>query len=209
MKKTIAIAVLACFGVWSEVSSEVLANEVVAADTVATTAEQKKEAVKSGLQPGDKTFAFHVQDVTGPRAGKTLCYACAFGKHSVINIQTTKLDNELLSLLKALDPLVASPSKIKGDSKHAFVVFLTEDPGVAEKELAAVAKKLGLKNIPLTIYDDFAGPKPYKLSKHAELTVMMWDKNKVTANHAFSAGGMSKDDVRAVLASAKKHLKGK
>ena len=116
-------------------------------------AKAKRNVIKSGLQPGDKTFAFHVQDVTGPRAGKTLCYACAFGKHSVINIQTKKLDEELLALIKHLDPLVAPAGKIKGDSQHAFVVYLTEDPEVAEKELSDVAKKLKLKNIPLTIYD--------------------------------------------------------
>ena len=96
-------------------------------------AQAKRNVIKSGLQPGDKTFAFHVQDVTGPRAGKTLCYACAFGKHSVINIQTKKLDEELLALIKHLDPLVAPAGKIKGDSQHAFVVYLTEDPGVAGK----------------------------------------------------------------------------
>ena len=72
-----------------------------------------------------------------------------------------------------------------------------------------MAKKLELKNIPLTIYDDFAGPKPYKLSKEAETTVMMWNENKVRFNQAFADGGMEKDDVKIVLAAAKKHLKGK
>lgn len=176
---------------------------------VATEATAKQNAIKSGLQPGDKTFAFHVQDVTGPRAGKSLCYACAFGKHSVINVQTKKLDDELLAFIKQLDPLVAPAGKIKGDSQHAFVVYLTEDPEVAEKELQAIAKKLDLKNIPLTIYDDFAGPRPYKLSKDAETTVMMWNDNEVTFNHAFGADGMGKDDIKVVLATAKKHLKGK
>ena len=74
------------------------------AEKTVVASKTKQDVLKSGLQPGDKTFAFHVQDVTGPRAGKTLCYACAFGKHSVINIQTKKLDDELLAFLKHLDP---------------------------------------------------------------------------------------------------------
>jgi len=201
MYRTLAIFLVAtcgiCFAEESPVEKTVVATNA------------KRNLIKSGLQPGDKTFAFHVQDVTGPRAGKSLCYACAFGKHSVINIQTKKLDEELLALIKHLDPLVAPAANIKGDSQHAFVVYLTEDPEVAEKELAAVAKKLELKNIPLTIYDDFAGPKPYKLSKDAETTVMMWNENKVTFNHAFADGGMEKEDVKVVLATAQKHLKGK
>jgi hypothetical protein len=32
------------------------------------------EGLKSGPQPGDRTSAFDVQDVTGPNKGKTLCY---------------------------------------------------------------------------------------------------------------------------------------
>ena len=174
-----------------------------------TETKANQNSITSGLQPGDKTFAFHVQDVTGPRAGKTLCYACAFGKHSVINIQTKKLDAELLAFIKQLDPLVVPAGKIRGDSQHAFVVYLTEDPDAAQRELAAVAKKLDLKNIPLTMFDDFAGPKPYKLSQSAETTVMMWDENKVMFNYAFASGGMDKDDVGVVLATAKKHLSGK
>lgn len=30
--------------------------------------------LKSGLQPGDTSQSFHVMDVTGPSAGKKLCY---------------------------------------------------------------------------------------------------------------------------------------
>ena len=31
-------------------------------------------ALKSGLQPGDKTSAFQTRDITGPSKGKSLCY---------------------------------------------------------------------------------------------------------------------------------------
>ena len=195
--------------------SSICLAEVTVADVDKSTSEtvaKRKQAVegsvvKSGLQPGAKTYAFHVQDVTGPRAGKTLCYACAFGKHSVINIQTKNFDDELIALLRGLDPLVQSAGEIKGDSQHAFVVYLTEDPDQAEKELAAIAKKAELKNIPLTVYDDLAGPKPYKLSDDAEVTIMMWKNTKVTTNHAFPAGGIKKEDVKPLLVSASKHLK--
>lgn len=166
-----------------------------------------KQTVKSGLQQGASTFAFHVDDITGPRKGSSLCYACAFGKHAVINIQATKIDADLIALLKELDGLVAPARKIKGDSKHAFLVYLTEDPDAAAKELNTVASKLKLKNIPLTIYDELTGPPPYKLSKDAEVTVMMWKDAKVTANHAFAAGGLDSDDVKVVLQSAKNFLK--
>ena len=32
------------------------------------------EELKSGLQVGDRTSAYNIRDITGPNAGKTLCY---------------------------------------------------------------------------------------------------------------------------------------
>jgi hypothetical protein len=32
------------------------------------------DPIKSGLQPGDAAVPFNVRDITGPNAGKTLCY---------------------------------------------------------------------------------------------------------------------------------------
>ena len=43
-----------------------VASVVVAAD--------KKDKLKSGLQPGDKAGAFQSLDCTGENAGKKLCY---------------------------------------------------------------------------------------------------------------------------------------
>lgn len=165
-----------------------------------------QDKVQSGLQPGDKTFAFHVQDVTGPRKGKTLCYACAFGKHAVVNIQTRKVTDELINLLTQLDGMVANAGKIKGDSKHAFLVYLTEDPDVASEELVLIDKKHKIKNIPLTIYDELTGPKPYKLSDDAEITIMMWKDTKVTANHAYASAKLGKQESANIIESAKKLL---
>ena len=33
-----------------------------------------EKALKSGLQPGDKTSPFQTRDITGPNKGKSLCY---------------------------------------------------------------------------------------------------------------------------------------
>lgn len=165
-----------------------------------------EEGIKSGLQVGDTFIPFTVQDVTGPRKGNSLCYGCAFGKHSVINIQAKTINAELVSVLKQLDSLVDDAGSIKGESKHAFLVYLTEEPDLAEKELAALAKAEGLKNIPLTIYDELSGPPPYKLADAADVTVMMWNDTKVTTNLAFSKAGMNAVAVNQILSSAKTHL---
>ena len=50
-----------------QVTSAVL---LIAAVGVAVAAEE----LKSGLQVGERTSAYNIRDITGPSAGKTLCY---------------------------------------------------------------------------------------------------------------------------------------
>jgi hypothetical protein len=41
---------------------------------VAVGATVAAEEIKSGLQVGERTTPFNIRDITGPNAGKTLCY---------------------------------------------------------------------------------------------------------------------------------------
>ena len=160
--------------------------------------------LKSGLQPGDAPPAFNVRDVTGPSAGKTLCYRCQYGARPVVSIFTRDIDNAATQqLIKDVDATVGKNSDAK---MAAFVVLLTDDPDAAEAKLAAVAKKHGIKNVPLTIYDGVAGPSKYKVAKDADVTVMMWNESDVKVNHAFAKGDFSKKAVKTVSADTKKIL---
>jgi hypothetical protein len=47
---------------------------VVSALVVGTLRAGDAPGVKSGLQVGEMAQAFNVQDITGPNAGKSLCY---------------------------------------------------------------------------------------------------------------------------------------
>lgn len=160
--------------------------------------------IKSGLQPGDAPPAFNVRDVTGPSAGKTLCYRCQYGPRPVVTIFTRDIENAATQqLIKEVDATVGKNS----DSKMAaFVVLLTDDPDSAEGKLTEVAKKHGIKNVPLTIYDGVAGPDKYKVSKDADLTVMMWNESDVKVNHAFAKGAFKAESVKTVSADTKKIL---
>ena len=121
----------------------------------------------------------------------------------MVNIHTRKITDDLASLVKDLDKMVESAAKRSGN-KRAFLVYITDDADAAEKELAAFAKKHGIKNIPLTIFDRVTGPRNYKIAKNAETTVMMWKGLKVSANQAFDK--LDKDGVAKVLKAAKSHL---
>ena len=163
----------------------------------------EKASVKSGLKDGAFVGAFNVKDVTGPSKGKSLCYRCKFGGRPVVSIFTRSIDDKVASLIKNIDKQVGA----NGDKQmKAFVVLLTDDPDAAESKLAAVAKKNGIKNVPLTVFDGIAGPPGYKLKKNAEVTVLMWNKSRVKSNHGFAKGGLNAKLVKAVSAETKKIL---
>lgn len=175
-----------------------IAALVLGVSGVATAAE-----LKSGLQPGDAPPAFNVRDVTGPKAGKTLCYRCMYGGRPVVSIFTRDIDDNVANMIKDVDNIVAE----NGDKKMAaFVVLLTDDPDAAEAKLSKVAKDKGIKHVPLTIYDGSAGPSSYKVAKDADVTVMMWNESDVKVNHAFAKGQLNKSKAKAVTSATSKIL---
>ncbi len=122
----------------------------------------------------------------------------------MINIQTRTITDNLASLVKELDGMVDSAGEKKGnDTKHAFLVYLTNDPDAAEKELEAFAEKHQIKNIPLTVFDGEAGPPNYKIAKDAEVTIMMWKDKEVKVNQAFATDTLDKKAVKKVLEQAR------
>ncbi|MBD3674615.1 MAG: hypothetical protein HUJ26_13920 [Planctomycetaceae bacterium] len=159
--------------------------------------------VQSGLQPGDAPPAFNVRDITGPKAGKTLCYRCMYGSRPVVSIFTREIDDNVASLIKQVDEQVGA----NGDKKMAaFVVLLTDDADAAEGKLKEVAEKNSIKNVPLTVYDGSAGPSSYKIAKDADVTVMMWNESDVKVNHAFAKGQLDKSKVKVVAGDSAKIL---
>jgi hypothetical protein len=106
-------------------------------------------------------------------------------------------------LVKQVDEKVGA----KKDKKMAsFVVVLSEDPAANEAKLKELAKKEGIKNVPLTTFGNADGPENYKVSKDAEVTVLLWVGLTVKANHAFAPGKLNKDGIKAVLDDTAKIL---
>ena len=162
------------------------------------------EALKSGLQPGDAPPPYNVKDCTGPSEGKSLCYRCKYGARPVVNIFTREMTPAVIALVKQIDETVGKNEEKK---MAAFVTLLTNDPDKDEATLKAIAKKEGLKNVPLTVFDGVAGPEGYKIAEDADLTVTMWVESKVEASQAFAKGEFKAKAVKAVVEDTKKILK--
>lgn len=113
-----------------------------------------------------------------------------------------KCDDNLASLVKQLDKVVGenADKKCKG-----FVGLL----GDSREELEAAAKEFGEANkithMAVTVPVEFEnGPANYGLSTDAEVTVLLYTKKTVVANHAFRPGELDEEGIKAVLASVPK-----
>lgn len=158
--------------------------------------------VKSGLPEGERVPAYTVKDITGPNAGKELCYRCKFGNQPVVNVFARNIDDSLVSLIKEVDQKMGENDKLKG-----FVTLITDDPDAAAADLKKLAEKNKIKNLPLTVFKGNDGPTDYKIAKDSDVTVMMWVGSEVKSNHSYGKGEMCSECVKTVVADIPKILK--
>ena len=128
----------------------------------------------------------------------------------MVNIFARKITDDLASLVKQVDNVVGTSKKNplakKGDKVCAFVILMTKDADAAEAKLKKLAGDAKVKHVPLTVFEGIAGPPKYKIAEKAEVTVMLWVKTGVKANHAFAKGKFNADGVKAVVKSVPKIL---
>jgi hypothetical protein len=112
-----------------------------------------------------------------------------------------EVSDGLTSLVKKIDEATA---KNRDCRMGSFVVFCSDDEGL-EKKLKELADKQKLKHTILTI-DNPAGPRGYKVSRDADVTVVLYTRQTVKANYAFKKGELKDADVDKVVADVKKIL---
>jgi hypothetical protein len=152
--------------------------------------------IRSGLVIGSYPKAYNVTDVTGPASGNgLLCYRCRYGSQPVVNIFAHKMDENVVKLIKQIDDVVG---KNRDNKMAAFVVLLSDKPEAEEGTLKEIAKLNELQHTPLTTYGDSEGPGSYRLSKDAEVTVMMWVDEEVKVNHALKFADLSPEKIQAI-----------
>ncbi len=97
----------------------------------------------------------------------------------------------MASLAKALDKAVAAN---QDKQLSAFIVLLTNDGKVAERKLAAFAKKHNIEYVPLT-YIEGPPPSSYKIDKDAAVTVILWKAVKVVKSVGYTGTTDLKSEV--------------
>lgn len=121
----------------------------------------------------------------------------------MVSIFAREVTGDLTSLVKKIDAVVAQH---KDEQMAAFMVLLTDDPDAAELKLQKLAKEHGIQNVPLTVFDGPAGPPQYKIAKDADVTVMLWRRTEVKANHAFAKGELNGAAIEKIVGDTAKIL---
>ncbi len=156
--------------------------------------------IQSGPKPGAKIGPFHPLNVTGESAGQKQCLVCKNGPNPVAMIFARDVSPGLTRLVKKID---AATAKNQAAQMGSFVVFTSDNPSL-EGKLKALAEKEKLQHTVLAI-DNPAGPQGLDLSPQADVTVVLYVRNTVKANHAFK-GQPTDREIEAVLADLSKIL---
>jgi hypothetical protein len=105
----------------------------------------------------------------------------------------------LTSLVKKLDE---ATSKYRDRKLGTFVVFLSDDAGLAEK-LISLAHKEKIEQTILAVGES-TGPEGYGIASEADVTVVLYTGRVVKANYAFRKGKLTADDVDHIVSDLSK-----
>jgi hypothetical protein len=164
------------------------------------------EPCTSGPQAGQRCGPYAAVISTGPERGQLFCYICETGDKPGVIVFARSLTDSLGKLVVELDKAV---EEHKSSDLRAWVTFLSNDQPKLDPEVAAWAKKNAIRRVPVGIFEDADGPASYRIAKDAEVTVLLFVKQKVAANFAFRAGELTEEKVKEVIGSLSKILEGK
>jgi hypothetical protein len=159
--------------------------------------------VKSGPQVGqDVPGPFHPLNLTGEKKGQKNCLYCSNGSNPVAVVFAREATPEVAKLLKQLDEATVKNS---GAKMGSYAVFCSDKDGL-DKQLEKLADTQKLQKLVLSL-DNPAGPTDYKIAKDAEVTVLLYVKHEVKANHAFAKGKLDDAAITKVVADVAKIVK--
>src|SRR4051794_18635740 len=156
---------------------------------------ESKTPLRSGPQMNETLAGpFEPLNVTGANAGDKYCLYCANGERPVAMIFAREVTPAVARLIKKIDE--ATVKNADGDM-GSFVVFCSGEKGLDTK-LRGLAEKEKIQKCILSI-DEPLGPEGYKVSKEADVTVVLYKKHMVKANHAFRKGELNDKAIDTVL----------
>jgi hypothetical protein len=160
----------------------------------------RAEPLVSGVAVGKRPGPYSFLVATGKERGQLTCFICSQEDKPTTVVFARTLSEPLGQLMVKLDAEMANRKDFK-----AWMTLLA--PKADLDTLAKWSLKQGLKQTPAGAYEDADGPPAYKIHKDADVTVLVFEKKKVLANHVFKAGELNADKIEAMLSDLQKSLK--
>ncbi len=160
------------------------------------------QPVESGPRPdADVPGLFDPVNYNGPDAGKKQCQYCKNGENPVVMIFARTLNDQVTQLIKKLDAATIAHADAQMGS---CVIFLSNDRLLPDrlKELAAREK---IEHTILCTHTP-AGPPNYKISRDADITVLLYTNYKVKSNYSFGKGQWPDGEIDTILGDLPKIL---
>ncbi len=150
----------------------------------------------SGPQAGQKFGPYAFLIATGPKRGTSHCYVCETAADPAVIVLARQNTQTLGEFLRQLDQKVDERQK---DKLHAWVTFVGMPQPEKEPVLLEWSKKLGLRFVPLGVFEDPVGPPGYRLNSEAEVTILLVNKSKVVKNFAYRPAAFTAAEMKKVL----------
>jgi len=172
---------------------------VVLTTAISGLSDDSNAVLKSGPSIGSEVSSFYVRAVTGPLAGKSVCYVCRNGDRPVVMVFLRELGADTTRLLKRLDKTV---NEHRADGLRCFVVLLSESAqkDAARLQTLAFDEKLDL---PLTLAgESMAGANLTNVAPSAAVTVVLYDHLKVVERFSYRTGECDDTACQSVIVAA-------
>jgi hypothetical protein len=151
---------------------------------------------RSGLQPGQRPGPYAAVMATGPQRGQPYCLICETAGRPAVVVFARTLSDPLGKLVGGLDKALAEH---KGSELRAWVTFVHADQPAFDPQVVQWGQKHAVRSVPLGVFEDAGGPPGYRLARDADVTVLLFARQKVVANFAYRSGELTEDKITEVL----------
>ena len=152
---------------------------------------------------GSEVPSFYVRAVTGPLAGKSVCYVCRNGDRPVVMVLLRELGPDTAALLKDLD---RSVNRHRADGLRCFAVLLSDTPQRDSARLQTMAfdEKIDL---PLTLAGEAATQgSSLAFPAGSAISVITYQDLRIVQQFSFKAGACDESARRSIIAASEKML---
>lgn len=159
---------------------------------------QASEPCKPGLTVGQRPGPYSFDVSTGPERGRPTCFVCDTADRPGAIVFARSLSLQLGKLLSGLDAAMGKQQQQK-DRLQAWMTMLDDGKDDLDGRIVAFSKTHAIRHMPLGAFTDSDGPPAYRLSREADVTVILFVQRKVTASFAFRAGELTDQAIEQIL----------